>query len=75
MDGNFLIGGFRNLVLPPITDPFYADSMALQAHTTSYDYIVSQPSVLDEKTAARMLEIMAEGPKPLPADPLPLEDA
>ena len=64
---------FRNRALPPITDPLYADSMALQAHITSYDYIVSQPSVLDEKTAARMLEIMAEGRRPLAADPLPLD--
>lgn len=64
----------RNQIAAPITDPLYADSLALRSYMESYDYIVSQPSVLTREQGERMLEIMAEGYKPLPAEPLPIEE-
>lgn len=54
--------------MPLTTDWYYPYALALKTHMESYDYIVSQPSVLNWEQGQRLLDIMRQPPKKLPGD-------
>lgn len=64
-----------NELSPPITSLDYGYSLALRTYMESYDYLVQQPSVIDEATWEKMQEMRRRGPRPLPAEPLPIHEA
>jgi hypothetical protein len=64
-----------NQLSPPITSLDYGYALALLTYMESYDYLVSQPSVMDEATWEKMQELRKRPRRPLPAEPLPIHES
>ena len=63
-----------NELSPSITSLDYGYALALRTYMESYDYLVQQPSVIDEATWEKMQELRRRPYQPLPAEPLPIHE-